>query len=337
MNRALLPFAAFLLLVLAAAAPETQQPQLRNDDRIRLAEAFHLADSVRDKIWDGWSAVPFVILLVTPEHEFLLRHPYPPEDFSPIGYDEQLETDIYVRSNSGRFSPNFLATFPAIRGINTVVIGQPENTGRNSTSWVIVALHEHFHQLQYTRPWYYDGVAALDLAGGDDSGLWQLNYPFPYEDSRVGQAFLEYKTSLEALLGEYGDRSDAGFHEYLQARAALRERLSDADYRYMSFQLWQEGVARYTEYAVAQAASDEYEPLPGFEALADFVPYAVAARSLHVRHAEEMATLDLASWRRIVFYPVGASEALLLDARNPDWKTRYFTEPFYIERYFSEK
>ena len=38
-------------------------------------------------------------------------------------------------------------------------------------------------------------------------------------------------------------------------------------------------------------------------------------------------------WKRVVFYPLGAAEALLLDAARPGWKARYFTEPFYLERY----
>ena len=49
--------------------------------------------------------------------------------------------------------------------------------------------------------------------------------------------------------------------------------------------------------------------------------------------AREMARLELAGWRRVVFYPVGAMEAFLLDATRPGWRRRYHDEPFYLERY----
>jgi hypothetical protein len=305
---------------------------------VRIAEAFHLAAAVQDSIWAGWGEVPFVVLLVTPADEFLVGHPYPLDDFTPLGHDSLLGTHVHHRPSSGSYPTSFLATFPAVRGVNTVVIGQPEHTGKSSTYWVITALHEHFHQLQYTRAGYYDRVAGLDLAGGDETGMWQINYPFPYDDPAVAELFMAYKTSLEAALaGAAGDDAESLLAEYLDARDRLREGLGEADYRYLSFQLWQEGVARYTEYAVAEAAGEGYQALPAFAALDDYVPYAQALDTLRQGLANEMANLDLAAWERVVFYPVGAMEALLLDAAAPGWRRRYHDEPFFLERYRDER
>src|SRR5256885_8586199 len=55
--------------------------------------------------------------------------------------------------------------------------------------------------------------------------------------------------------------------------------LSADDYRYLSFQLWQEGVARYVEYRAAAIAAREYTPSPGFRALPDYADYRATARS----------------------------------------------------------
>ena len=324
--------------IIAAAilsASAAAQPAMREADRVRIAEAYHLAEAVQESIWSGWSEVPFVVLLVTPADEFLVGHPYPSEDFAPLGHDSLLGTHVHHRPSSGSYPTSFLATFPAVRGVNTVVIGQPEHTGKSSTYWVITALHEHFHQLQYTRAGYFDRVAALDLAGGDETGMWQINYPFPYESEEVAERFMAYKTALEAALaaagGDGGGRAPGSVSR--RPDPVLREGLSEPDYRYLSFQLWQEGVARYTEYAVAAAAADGYEPTPAFRALDDYVPYAAALDTLRAGLAEEMATLDLASWQRVVFYPVGASEAMLLDEVSPDWRRRYHDEPFFLERF----
>jgi hypothetical protein len=319
----------FLGLLVAGGG---RQPSLRDSDRIRLAEAFHLAQDVQDSIWTGWSEVPFAVLLVTPEHEFLVRHPHPSSDFTSLGYDSLVGSEVYARPTSGRLALNLLATFPAVQGVNTVVMGQPEHTGKSSTFWVVTALHEHFHQLQYTRPDYAEAVAALGLSGGDETGMWQLNYPFPYDSSAVREPFVAYKGALErALAAAGGPEERERARDYVAARRRLREALGDADFRYLSFQIWQEGVARYTELAVARAAAEWHEPLPAFRALEDFVPYAAAADTLRGRLVEEMATLDLASWERLVFYPVGAVEALLLDVVRPGWRQRYFTRQFDLE------
>ena len=152
-------------------------------DRVRLAEAFRLAAAVGDRVWPGWSEAPFAVLLVTPEREFLLCHSRPSADFSRVGYDSLLGTEVFVRPRV--FPTTFLATVPAVGGVPTIVVGQPANTGQASTRWVLTVLHEHFHQLQYSRPGYDAGVAALGLARGDSTGMWMLNYAFPYESAAV--------------------------------------------------------------------------------------------------------------------------------------------------------
>lgn len=333
-------------------------PALPEADRIRLAEAFCLAESVTEEIWPGWSEVPFSVLLVTPDHEFLMRHPRPSDDFRTLGYDALLQSEVYVRDR--QFSPSLLATFPAVGGVSTVVIGQPESTGKSSTFWVITALHEHFHQLQNAQPDYYEAVAGLDLAGGDETGMWMLNYPFPYESDEVVRLFGDYLDTLRRAIDSSAAAVEAGsppenpravrsvaqfplrhrealIRDYLAARSRLREGLSGADYRYMSFQLWQEGVARYTEYRVANAAARFHEPLASFRALEDFTPYAEAADSLRRAHIAELERVDLAGWQRVAFYPVGAAEALILDAEQPAWQHRYFDERFYLERYHAPR
>ena len=168
-----------------ATAPAllTASPTLAWDDRLRIAEAFRLADAIGDSIWRGWTSAPFAVLLVTPEREFLVRHPRPTSDFTRIGYDSHLGVDVFVRART--LAPTLLATFPAVGGVPTFVVGQPSATGMSSTEWVLTLVHEHFHQLQTSRPDYYARVEALGLARGDRTGMWMLDYPFPYDSSVV--------------------------------------------------------------------------------------------------------------------------------------------------------
>lgn len=204
----------------------------------------------------------------------------------------------------------------------TIVVGQPAKTGKTSTTWVLTLLHEHFHQLQMSRPGYFAAVDALQLSHGDQTGMWMLNYPFPYDSGPIQRRFVAL---AQALLGEPDARA------YGAARHDLHRALRADDARYLDFQLWQEGVARYVEYASARAAARAYTPGPAFAALPDFVPYADAARALNEQLQRELRTLDLGSNQRASFYPIGAARALLLDKTTPGWKERYFARLFTLD------
>ena len=312
--------------------------RLRERDRLLIAEAYHLADYIGDRLWAGWREVPFAVLLVTPEYDFLIRHPRPTPEFQSLGYDSLLGSEVLVRPHDANLSLKFEAAFPAVGGLNTVVIGQPEQTGKSPALWVITALHEHFHQLQTAQPDHFAALETLDLAGGDQTGMWQLNYPFPYQDPAVKARFGTYLAALRTALQADSDPvTEKKTGDFLVARAALVETLDPPDYRYFSMQLWQEGVARYTEYRVGEMAAEaDYQPLPAFAALAGFLPYAEVVKGQRQALKQELDSLDIGSWQRVVFYPVGACEALLLDRHQPGWRQHYFTDRFYLENYFTK-
>ena len=201
----------------------------------------------------------------------------------------------------------------------------------------MTVLHEHFHQLQHSQPTYYADVNALELSRGDQTGMWMLNFAFPYKDERVkGQFAALGKLLAEVLRAKKKSEFSAKLKGYIQAREAFRQILSPDDYRYFSFQVWQEGIARYTEYRIAESAAKRYRPSKEFRALKDYTPFADVADSLlNKRILSSLPTLQLDKSERLVFYPFGAAEGLLLDRANPKWQSRYFTEKFYVERYLS--
>jgi hypothetical protein len=304
-------------------------------DRVRLAEAFAIGETLGESVWKGWHETPFAVLLVTPEHEFLFRHPAPSPDFVSIGHDPLLKSEVFARKRT--LQTNLLATFPAVPGspVSTIVIGQAENTAKKtSTPWVVTVLHEHFHQLQQSQPSYYTDVAALNLSRGDQSGMWMLNYEFPYESAEVGERF----QTMSRLLAETLKETRQGPFEhklraYREARRQFGSGLLRDDYKYFSFQVWQEGIARYTEYRIAQIAAKEHAPSPAFAALTDYKPFGEVAEEIHARILIELSTLDLDDYRRVAFYPLGAGEAMLLDRARPGWQDRYLVHRFYVDRY----
>ena len=309
------------------------EPALPENDRIRIAEAFRLGETLRKEIWAGWQQTPFSLLLITENHEFLIRHAKPSDEFKSIGYDELLKSEIFVRPRA--FQKNFLATFPAF-GKPLIVVGQAENTSaKTSTPWVFTVLHEHFHQMQFASKNYYAEVEALNLSRGDQTGMWQINFPFPYKDEKIGEEFKNLSRLLfDAFYAKGKNEQAKKLDEYLSARKRFAENLSVDDYKYFSFQIWQEGIARYTQYKTAQLAAREIKPGKEFRKLKDFTPFSVEAENILRTTTNELKNFNLTKNERIAFYPFGAFEGFLLDKINPKWRESYFTKKFALEDFY---
>ncbi len=323
-----------VLLLFVGSGQAQQKPSLPQIDRIRLVEAFSLGDAIGNHLWKDWDKAPFAVLLVTREYEFLIRHPKPSEDFKLIGHDALLKSDVYYRKTT--LQTNFQATYPAVGGLSTIVIGHAENTNsKTSTPWVVILMHEHFHQLQDSQPSFFEQVSGLNLAHGDQSGMWMLNYKFPYDGYEVRQQFFVMSRLLaDALKSKASADFSANLSAYLTARRQLKEMLNEDDYKYLSFQLWKEGIARYTEYHVAKLAATDYKPTKAFAALKDFTSYQSVADQVLNRTLNELSTLELEKSKRVSFYAMGAGEGLSLDRVSPQWRDRYLIDKFSLDTYF---
>jgi hypothetical protein len=320
-----------LLLLLVCAGTGQSLPQMRRDDKIRIKEAITISNLYSDAVWKGMAEVPFVVLLITDSVEFLINHPYPSADFKISEEDSILKTKILYRKQ--QYNKSFLATFPAVNGVNCIVVGTPENTGKYSTDWIITLLHEHFHQYQYTQKDYYTSVKALDLSGGDESGMWQLNYPFPYDSLPVSSQYEKYSTALSAAVSAIGTNNfKAAIKKISSERKKLMQSIKAADYRYISFQLWQEGIARYTEYKFLQLL-ENYKPSKEVSALPDFISFKNFKEEFLKSHLASVTALKLDKEKRVCFYDIGMAEGILLDALNPQWRSKYLSNKFYIEKY----
>jgi pimeloyl-ACP methyl ester carboxylesterase len=308
---------------IAAAGPELA-------DLVRLAEAFRLADAVQGKVWPGWEAAPFPVLLVTADREFLVRATRAPDGFESTGYSGVLQTEVWHRARS--FDPGLLATFPAFGLPPKIVIGRAEATGKASTDWVLTVLHEHFHQYQMSDPNYFDQVEALDLSGGNQTGMWMLNYPFPYQSAEIAASFATLSQDLAGLLASPTSAQRRGFW---RRYARFLGRLSDRDRRYLSLQIWQEGVARYVELRAAEAAAAAYTPTIEFGALPDSQGFAAVAARMRDEILARLRSPDLSKGQRVSFYAFGAGLALLLDQEGDAWKGRYMSDKFFLEEYAS--
>jgi hypothetical protein len=299
-----------LLIVLAAGCSESDA-QNQIDPRELILQARTIAEDFGEDVWSGYSIAPFGLLLVDEETERLFCHSGSSDGFEDSGVDPVLLCPSGVRPTS--FPTNILASFPAVDNVPTIVIGTPEATGMAAGAWVLTIFHEHFHQMQFSWPGYYPGTTDLDLDRGDESGMWMLDYPFPYEREETARSFRVMAQRLIAVLDAQGTETfDGALREYWLSRNAAKSTVSDADWRYIELQFWQEGVARWTEGAIG-ALSDN---------LSD------ATEEARLRIIRELSSLDLPSQKRAAVYPIGAAEAMVLEAGGSDWRATYWTEAF---------
>jgi hypothetical protein len=319
--------AIVLLLAIRLTAQSASTPSLPPDDAVRIAEFYRLASQIQDRLWPGWSAVPTPFLLVTESTEFLTHHPAPPADWKKLG------PDLYARPR--QFQTNLQATFPAFGPPAVIVIGEPANThSQTSTPWLCTVMHEHFHQLQWSQPGYQDAVSALAISRGDNTGMWMLNYPFPYDKPEVGRQFAHLRDLLVTALAETDKKKFKRLtQEYIAERHKFFALVSPDDGKYFSFQLWQEGIARYTEVKSAEAAA-QYQPTPEFAALPDYAPFSANAEHAREKTLGELKQADLAKMGRIAVYSFGAAEGFLLDRINPKWQDQYFRHMLSLDSYF---
>jgi hypothetical protein len=324
----LLKMPSIATVLLMAATAGVAYAQIPADDAVRIGEFHRLAAQIEDGIWPNWSHVPEPVLLVTKNGEFLRDFPNPPKDFHPVG------DGFWTRPT--QLPMNFQATMPLFGPPAVIVIGEPANTqSRTSTPWEIVMMHEHFHQLQDAQPGYFAAVAALGLSGGEKNGMWMLNYPFPYSRPDVVKSFGELRDQLLRTVEEPDAKR---FRQEAAKYAAMRKQffaqLSASDDTYLSFELWQEGVARYTQIRAGEAAG-EYQPTKQYKALPDYQSFSTYAPEMRAQTLEELRTIDITKARREVVYSFGGTEGLLLDRLNPQWKSEYFKHLLSIDELFN--
>lgn len=300
-------------------------------DKIRIREAMLIAEKIGDKVWEGYNSSSFSILLITDQTEFLINHPNPSKDFVEMGFDSILQTKVMYRKRV--LSKNMLATFTPFNGIPCVVIGTAENTGKNASTWVTTLLHERFHLYQFAMKDYYEGVEQLNLAGNDKTGMWMLNYPFPYDSVAVQE---QYRKMSQALYKATTDRNTVlfrrSFKTYIAERKKFQSMLSEKDYTYFSFQLWQEGIARYTEYKLLRLL-DNYQPSDEFKELPGYIDFRSIGEDILRHEKENLLQLSLNKQKRICFYSYGFMEGLILDQVNPSWRKQYPVKKFNVAQY----
>ncbi len=323
---------ALIALPVASAAPALSVPE-----RALIEEAYNLWSSRIDGIWLGASKINIPFVYVSEEWEYAISFPATLDGFTDSGERLRART-VQVRART--LDRKLSASFP-LEGSPTVVVGSPEALGKNSGEWVITACHEMFHVYQATMG-SYKKTASLEIGPRDDS-TWQLRFPFPYTDPEIMklihlQGYLLWLASLNTNTAESGYQISTAIEAAQIYKAQLTKGTSgETAYRYSEFQEWNEGVAAYTEFKLAEAAAhDQYEPTPayqllfGFQSYQDLWSHTYEARPFLAKHAGRAAK------NRNAFYHLGMAKALALDRVSSAWKEKYFMPGIWLDDLLAE-
>ncbi|WP_294073190.1 hypothetical protein, partial [Sphingomonas sp.] len=262
-----------------------------------------------DALWPGFGRAPFDALFISPSNERLYCRATLPDGFIVAGRDPITGCSSGIRPR-GSLPAGLLAAMPVFGPPSTIVMGTPQATGRSDADWTRTILHEHFHQWQDALPGFYGRVAKLDLSDGDETGMWMLNFPFPYAEAHTVAALGAASRSLANALDARGHLNfRAKLQAYLIKRRALARTVGTRNWRYAELELWKEGVARWTEIQLGKRFPD--------------AAVQASAVKLEQRSRDWLDTPDIAAAGREFVYPFGASEAMLLEACGPAWRRAY--------------
>lgn len=275
----------------------------------QLAQLRDFALGQGEKTWPGYGTAPFGFLLIDDAQETLLCRDDVPDGFVASGRDAATGCARYTRPRSG-LPDTLLAAMPLFGPPATIVMGTPQTTGRSAADWLRTILHEHFHQWQMNLPDYFARTDALGLKRDAADSMWMLDYPFPYDTRPAQRAYARASRALaDALAARGTPRLAPAFARFMRARKDFAASVSVRGWRYLDFEQWFEGAARWTEIALGKIYPD-----------ADVRD---AATALEQRTIEQLRAPDMTRQRRELVYPFGAGEFLLLDACDADWRNRY--------------
>jgi hypothetical protein len=122
--------------------------------------------------------------------------------------------------------------------------------------------------------------------------------------------------------------------QYFVEKKKIKELLSDNDYRYFSFQIWQEGLARYTEFSFLKLLL-KYRPSKEVQSLPDFVAFRKLKSTMFDDELRHLLNSKIEENKRVSFYSLGFAEGILLDKEHTEWRKKYLTDKFYTEHYFN--
>jgi hypothetical protein len=336
-------------------------PQLSTADKGRLAEYFHLQQSLGDAVWPGFGQADIPVILYNEEYAFLVGVADPADGWQTVPTQKQQGTawegvpndsfagqpyfrqrlvgDVTPQAFTVRVGDQWAASMTAMQWMrielaNVIRRDLPPGVQTVFPYWLMVNVlvessdhhialvaHEAFHAFQGV-------VNEGKLAAAETAVTHAPNYPIDDPDFQAAWQN-ELDLLAQAVQADTQDEMAELAAQFLAQRQERRQTLSADQITYEQTREWEEGLAKYVELAIWQqaATTDSYTPVladdPEFDAYQNFANH----WRQEIAQMKRMASDD-GDGR---FYYSGMAQAFILDQLLPGWKEQALDDGVYLE------
>jgi hypothetical protein len=335
--------------------------QLNPTDKERLAEYFHLQQTLGDAVWPGFGQANIPVILYNEAYAFLVGLADPSDGWQTVPEQKQRGAAWEVVPNdSFAGQPYFRQPLP--EGLTpqafTVRVGDQWVASMTAMQWMRIEMANIIRRdlppgLQSVFPYWFmvnllvessDHHIALvtheafhafqgmineeKLAAAETAVSLAHNYISDDPDFQTAWQ-TELDLMAQAVQADSGTEMADLAAQFLAQRQERRQNLS-ADYiTYEQTREWEEGLAKYVELAIWQQAADTAVYTPILAADPDFESY----QNFSNRWRQEVAQMkrmanDDGDGR---FYYSGMAQAFILDQLLPDWKEQALEDGIYLD------
>jgi uncharacterized membrane protein (UPF0127 family) len=313
----------------ATAAPTPEPSQtigrdgLTESDWTLIDEAQRLMGSEGPDVFVGWGSTPPPVLVQGTEADWLIGHPAPPTGFEPVaGLDVdgrqvlrrlgRLVPGLGVQEVAGVFSVAALPR-PALQALVDDQLGAGAVI-LDEVQYVRWITHEAFHAFQLTT------LAGELPRFGFDGSEAEMVRDLTATPGFAGALARDGILLRDALAARDDEALRAATRRFLEGREARRASSSTDVAPFERAVEWAEGLARYADVRLLQAAGSGYAPPPAFLALADGYPDPATTWADSTRWLADLGSVP--GTLRDQYYELGAAQAYLLDRLMPGWQAR---------------
>ena len=338
-------------------------------EQARLAESFHVRETLGDAVWPGWGAADIPVIAYNEANAFLVGLPDPADGWikatqtqprggpweatagtiegRPVYRQPLASLDETPQSFAVLVGDRWVASLTTMEWMRVELGNQLHNdlppvvnrvfpyslmTGQlvsSSDHFISLIAHEAFHAFQGAMA--PERLAEAELAAARENA-------YPWDDAALESAWkAELDLLAEAVAAppeEAADYARAFLSLRAERRGAAGLPATLADYERQ--REWLEGLGRYAELGIWRAASvsADYRPVAAMTKDPEFEAY---------RNYEKRLGRELGQFGRMAddvgdgrFYYSGYAQAVLLDRLDSGWKARAFQPGVFLEDLLAE-
>ncbi len=341
--------------------------QLSELEKARLAEAFHLRESLGDATWPGWSQLDIPVIVYNEAYAFLVGYPDPPDGWFKVPSMEQ-------RGGAWEIVPN--DTFGGQPYYRTPIT-DPTKTPQGFTvlvgeRWVATFTTREYSQVSFYKDfrenlppvlsdlvpvrlvWSFlmgktesyiaalehesfhalEGSIALEKFTASEE-MYSVDATYPYDDMDE-----PWKQEMNALVQAAQAKTEAEARDlarqFLELRAQRRQQLTTEQVDLEQLREWEEGLAKYAELEISRLAaeSSDYQAIESMAQDKGFKDYQGQQQFWSKQLQQAAGPVVLSGDTR--FYYSGNAIAVVLDRLLLGWKTRALPGGEYLDDLLKE-